>query len=342
MRYASRISQVNRRWGVILAGGDGVRLQPLTRIACGDSRPKQFCPLLGGRTLLARTQNRIAGIIEPEQTVFALTRTHEQYYSRALETIPSTRKVEQPANRGTLPAILWSLLRVVRADEEALVAFLPSDHYIANEPAFVSALSSAFAFVQTHRDRVVLLGASADRPEREYGWIEPGGAMTHGFFRVKHFWEKPSHETAQHLLERNCLWNTFVMVGSASAFLSMARRAVPNIVAAFEEILSGAGIPEEQRMREFYRNLAPADFSRDVLSASTEALVVSDCGEIGWNDLGDPGRFVAALRQDGMAIPEGLTVFCNECRGRQSTAHGALIAEKAMAPAQPILQEILP
>lgn len=340
MGHGSDTSQVSRRWGVILAGGDGVRLRPLTRLACGDSRPKQFCPLLGGRTLLARTQSRTSGIIEPEQTVFALTRTHEQYYSRTLDSVPSARKVEQPANRGTLPAILWSILRIVRADEEAIVAVLPSDHYIANEEEFASALDSAFAFGQAHRDRIVLLGAAAARPETEYGWIERGGAMENGFSSVKRFWEKPSHDTAQRLLEQNCLWNTFVMVGAAAAFLAMVRRAVPDLVTAFDEILSSAVGPEERRMREFYRSLAPADFSRDVLAASTETLVVSDCGPIGWNDLGDPGRFVAALREEGMAIPEGLTVFCNECRGRQSTAQSAVVAGNAMAPPFPAIQEL--
>ncbi len=334
-------SPMNRHWGVILAGGDGVRLQPLTRIACGDSRPKQFCPLLGGRTLLARTQSRISGIVEPEQTVFALTRAHEQYYSRTLDRVPSARKVEQPANRGTLPAILWSILRIVRADEAAVVAVLPSDHYIANEVEFASALESAFAFGQAHRDRIVLLGAAAARPETEYGWIERGSAMENGFSSVKRFWEKPSRDTAQRLLEENCLWNTFVMVGAAAAFLAMVRRAVPDLVTAFDEILSGAVGPEEMRMREFYKGLAPSDFSRDVLATSTETLVVSDCGPIGWNDLGDPGRFVAALREEGTAIPEGLTVFCDECRGRQSTAQRALIAGNAVAPPYPIIQEVL-
>lgn len=342
MGQGSSTTPVNHRWGVILAGGDGVRLRPLTRIACGDGRPKQFCPLLGGKTLLAWTQSRIAGIIAPEKTVFALTRTHEPYYARTLATVPSGRKIEQPANRGTLPAILWSLLRVVQADQEALIAFLPSDHYIASEREFATALDSAFVFAEAHREKVVLLGAAANRPETEYGWIEPGGAMTNRFSSVQRFWEKPAPDTAHRLLAQHCLWNTFVMVGSARAFLAMVRRAVPNLVAAFEEILFGPGPLEHPRMQELYQSLAPADFSRDVLSASTEALVVSDCGQIGWNDLGDPGRFVAALREEGMAVPEGLTVFCNECHGRQAATPGAHTAGNAIVPPQPIVQGLLP
>src|SRR6185437_16101322 len=81
-------SSTRQRWGVILAGGDGTRLQPLTRLACGDNRPKQFCPLLGGKTLLAHTRKRISHAIDPDRVLFVLTNKHEPFYRSELENIP--------------------------------------------------------------------------------------------------------------------------------------------------------------------------------------------------------------------------------------------------------------
>ena len=109
MTEASAVFPDNHhRWAVILAGGDGIRLRPLTQLACGDNRPKQFCPLLGGQTLLAQTQRRISGTIPSDRVLFALTKKHEPFYAKALGKVPAARKIVQPANRGTLPAILWS------------------------------------------------------------------------------------------------------------------------------------------------------------------------------------------------------------------------------------------
>ena len=72
------------RWAVILAGGDGTRLQSLTRSISGDDRPKQFCPIIGGRTLLDQTSRRVALSVAPEQTLTVLTRTHERFYGSLL------------------------------------------------------------------------------------------------------------------------------------------------------------------------------------------------------------------------------------------------------------------
>ena len=128
----------DHRWGVILAGGDGVRLRSLTRLVSGDDRPKQFSPLLEGRTLLAQTRLRIAESIDRDRTLFVLTRAHEPFYEKELEKVPPNRMVVQPSNRGTLPAILWSLFRIVRYDEPALVAFFPSDHHYSKENEFIT------------------------------------------------------------------------------------------------------------------------------------------------------------------------------------------------------------
>lgn len=311
-------SGARHRWGVILAGGDGTRLQPLTRLACGDNRPKQFCPLLSGKTLLAQTRQRISALIEPTRVLFVLAKKHEPFYREELGCVAGSQKIVQPQNRGTLPAILWSLLQIARVDEGAQVAFFPSDHFFGNEHAFISAIERAFDVAEKKRDSVILLGANAERPETEYGWIEPecgaeeGGGF--GFSPVRRFWEKPALETAKELERQGCLWNTFVMIGSAGAFLEMIRHAAPVVFETFEAALaSDAPGYDEHKMTVMYDGIGSSDFSREVLALSTERLLVTSCGEAGWSDLGEPRRFIAALTKSGDENPWAVKGVCDKC-----------------------------
>ena len=306
------------RWGIILAGGDGTRLRPLTRLACGDNRPKQFCPLLGGKTLLARTRSRIAQSIDQSRMLFVLTKKHEPFYSKELEMVPAHQKVIQSMNRGTLPAILWSLLRVSRLDNQAVVTFFPSDHHFADERKFMAAVEWAFSYAEVHTESVILLGASPERAETEYGWIEPESPMGHEIGgridRVKRFWEKPARPIAQQLLADGCLWNTFVMVGTVGAFLGMIRRTSSTIFQTLGSTLADCSLDaEEEQMRYIYDRLTPTDFSKQVLSVSTEGLAVANCGEVGWSDLGDPRRLVTALTESGIESPWAGTQVCGVC-----------------------------
>ena len=320
-----RDTNEDHRWAVILAGGDGVRLRSLTRQVSGDERPKQFTPLLGGRTLLAQTRLRTAGSIDRDRTLFVLTRKHEPFYAAELSKVPRIRMVVQPSNRGTLPAILWSLLRIHRLDPDALVAFFPSDHYYAKEEQFLAAVASAFNHAENDAECVALLGAVAKHPETEYGWIEPDGIVAGQsggqWMRVKRFWEKPSHQIAQSLLDRGCLWNTFVMVGSVGAFLERIRRSTPTAYSAFEPILSLPDFAmEDELMQRVYDQLPSADFSKQVLSASTENLAVASLGDIGWSDLGDPHRLIMTLFESGIENPWVASGSCNQCARILSTA----------------------
>jgi len=306
------------RWGLVLAGGDGTRLKPLTQSMSECDRPKQFCPLLGGKTLLAQTRTRIASIVDPARTLYVLTNKHECFYSSELASEPMSRMIVQPENRGTLPAILWSLMRIAQLDRHASVAFFPSDHYYTNEEKFSKGVEAALDSADAAANSVILLGAVAERPEVEYGWIEPddSGINRDGtrLRPVKRFWEKPSPRIAQDLFDRGCLWNTFVMVGQASAFLELIREAVPEIYATFEEALvTATSETEDQIMRQIYDTLPPADFSRQVLAISTERLQVASLVDIGWSDLGDPRRLVTTLFEHGIANPWVTSGCCNHC-----------------------------
>src|SRR3954470_24153994 len=97
------------RWGVVLAGGDGARLRSLVKLICGEERPKQFCPLFGGGTLLAQTLRRAELMIPREQLLVSVAEHHRKWYLQ--EAALSTRQlIVQPANRGTAPAVLHSML----------------------------------------------------------------------------------------------------------------------------------------------------------------------------------------------------------------------------------------
>ena len=286
---------VGERWGLVLAGGDGTRLRSLTRQLAGDDRPKQFCSVLGGRTLLEQTWQRLRRVISPERGMVVVTRAHEPYYTPLLERIGARNVVVQPENRGTAPGILYPLLRLAAHAPGATVVILPSDHHFSDDARFMSWVASAFEAVTTRPDRIVLLGMIPDTPETEYGWIEPGGLLGPALHGVTRFWEKPEAALAERLRARGCFWNSFVMVGAVDTFLSAIACALPALFGALENVAPAFGGPvEAEAMRVVYAALAPADFSRDVLATRTSVLSVMPVRGVTWSDLGSPDRVLRA------------------------------------------------
>jgi mannose-1-phosphate guanylyltransferase len=155
---------------------------------------------------------------------------------------------------------------------------------------------------------VLLLGIIPDTHEAEYGWIEPGARLGMGRERaardVRQFWEKPEAALAAILRERGCMWNSFVMVGCVRAFLGLVRDCLPSLFDAFAALGPLTGGPSEsETVASLYRQLVPADFSREVLSGRPGALGVIPVWGVAWSDLGSPERVMRVRKQ---VEPRGL------------------------------------
>lgn len=289
-------------WAVILAGGEGTRLLPLTRRLAGDERPKQFCSVFGRETLLDSTRRRVALSVPASRTLFVLSKAHERFYEPLVADVPRSLLVEQPANVGTAAAVLYSLLRLRREDPSGSVAFFPSDHFVSDDAAFMAHVERAFATTRERSDLVILLGIPPESPETDYGWIEPTpSAPTErsGAVRwIRRFWEKPDLPLARSLVSRGCVWNSFVMVGRVGAFLEMIRLAVPDLYGRFESVEDTLGGEDEERaIRTLYADLPETNFSRDILAARPANLGVLVADGVAWSDLGRPDRALARMRE---------------------------------------------
>ena len=293
----------DHRWGVILAGGDGRRLLSLTREITGDERPKQFCSVIGRETLLRQTERRISQLVSHRRTLLVLTSSHAPFFGDQIEGIPSSQLVVQPSNQGTAPAILYSLMGLEKMDPGGIVAFFPSDHFFTDNASLIRHLDSAYTAAAFRPEVVVLLGIAPEAPEIEYGWIEPGIALEDSapsLFAVKRFWEKPHQRLASALMAQGCLWNTFIMVGTVSAFMNLIRRTLRNLLESFESIRAFLMTAlERTAVRDLYSGLHATNFSHDVLSARPNDLAVLRASGLGWSDLGEPSRVLSVRERQG-------------------------------------------
>ena len=305
IRRFTSASKRSERWAVILAGGDGTRLQSMTRTITGDDRPKQFVPVIGGSTLLDQTRSRVALSVLPGRTLFVVTEKHRRFYQSLTQSVSPNLLLGQPANKGTAPAILYALMRVAAKSPKAIVALFPSDHYFADDEEFMSHVDAAFDAVQAQPNTVTLLGITPSAPETEYGWIEPKrsilASLPRSITRVSRFWEKPNAKVALSLMAQGCLWNSFVMIGRVDALLKMTRRALPEMYSQFATIMPAFETADERKaLRELYSIIQESNFSHEVLAARPDDLAVMRVGDVGWSDLGEPARVLATLARMGV------------------------------------------
>ena len=161
-------------------------------------------------------------------------------------------------------AITLCLEVIAQQDEDALVAFFPSDHHYSNCAAFRETVDSGLCLMSEYPQSILIVGVEARYPEVEYGWIEPGrmpvDSLVNPLLRVSRFWEKPTVKDAEELHRQECLWNTFVTIGFAGTFLELLQATVPRLTR-----LLGSN-PYVDRL---YHEVPAVDFSKAVADEDT-------------------------------------------------------------------------
>jgi mannose-1-phosphate guanylyltransferase len=289
-------------WAIVLAAGQGRRLESLTTDRAGRTTPKQYCSLNGARTLLDEALERALALTVPERTLVVVAREHRPHWERLLDRIPAANVLAQPRDRGTAAGLLLPLHTIVARDPRAVVVSLPADHHVERERVLHSALRRAVDECRHDRHRVACLGIAPDGPETEYGWILPqrGNWIVRG---VERFVEKPPAALARGLMAREAVWNSFILAGAADAFLGLVRRRAPALAAAFESAFHPARPSSAASLERLYAAIESTDLSRHVLEGSEPFLRVLLVPPCGWTDLGTPRRVAECLARAGACAP---------------------------------------
>jgi mannose-1-phosphate guanylyltransferase len=294
-------------WAIVLAGGEGVRLRPLVRLVCGDERPKQFAPLLEGRSLLEATLDRVRLGVPRERTVVVGVRHHAAYLREAREPT-NVQMLWQPENRGTAAGILYAAHWVGWRDPDATLMVFPSDHFIGAERVFVGHVRRVATTLDLVPGRLVLVGARPAWAETEFGWIEPGGRLEPAHAdvtAVRRFLEKPPPQVAEWCLAQGWLWNTLVLVAKVATLVETGRAALPTLHERLNRLRRFAGTTDEPwATRQAYALAPTASFSTAVLERCPGGLAVSTLpADVVWSDWGTPRRVLATVRVLGLHPP---------------------------------------
>jgi mannose-1-phosphate guanylyltransferase len=286
-------------WAIVLAAGHGQRLARLIRAMHGRDIPKQFALLDGGPSFFQQTLARAVRLAPSARIVVVASEEHAQLAREQAAGYQGVQVIAQPRNVGTLPGLMLPLAHVLDADPWARAVVYPSDHHVERPPFFYQAVGAALGAIERAPARLVLVGAAADRPATDLGWILAGQQLAAdaegGPRSVERFVEKPDARSAARLLASGALWNTLLLAFDAAAFWDAALAGQPELAEPFQRYRSSVATKNEQAVRaEIYRNLPTLDLSHDLL-ASRRGLAVVEMKQAGWSDCGTPERLARCL-----------------------------------------------
>lgn len=285
---------------VILAGGSGTRLWPLST----PSFPKQFLPLPNGRSLIQESFWRVSSLITPGHTWVVTGQSMAGLVREHLPSMPPTHILGEPMGRSTAPAIGWAAATIARQDPQAIMAALTADHSITNVEAFNRALLLAHEYAE--QGYLVTLGITPTAAETGFGYIrfaeQVGTGHGHHIYRVERFVEKPDLPTAQrYLADGRYVWNSSMFVWKVKIILEELQRHMPDVAQKIATIVDAAGTTQEQSVLDsLWPTMTALSIDYGVLEKTDKLLVIPV--EIGWSDVGSWEQYGTLFAADEQGI----------------------------------------
>ncbi len=285
---------------VILAGGSGTRLWPLST----PSFPKQFLPLPSGHSMIQETLERVAPLVTPEQSWVVTGKQMAPLVEEHLPTIQPDHILREPMGRNSAPAIAWIAATIAREDPEAIIAIFSADAVIASTESLRQTLHLAYELAE--QGKLVTIGIKPTHPETGYGYIRFAQEVYTGYgyqaFQAERFVEKPDQKTAQtYLRDGHYVWNAGIFIWSVRAILAEFATFLPEMTQKIHTIVDAA---QTQHARTTLENLWPTLQSISIdygILEKTHNLVVIPAN-LGWNDVGNWEQYGSLFPADEQGI----------------------------------------
>ncbi len=264
------------RVGIILAGGSGKRLWPLSR----EKKPKQLLNLFEERPFLINSIDRLSPCVDE-----IVISTGKNLENEITKIIPEKKLIVEPERRDTAAAIG---LCATQFSENDVLVFTPSDAYINPNTIFQKNIEKAITYAQNN-DAIVVVGIPPNHPSTAYGYIE-----TKGENKINRFYEKPSKEKAEEYIKKGYLWNAGIFVSKSGTLMDLFKKHAPDIFETLEKI------KETGEINENYQNIRKTSFDYAVMEKAKNVMYVP--AEFDWNDVGGFPAIMEVLKKENVTL----------------------------------------
>lgn len=291
------MGNIEHTYAVIMAGGGGTRLWPVSR----KERPKQLLPLLDDKTLFQSTVTRLEKLFPAERILVVTVAEQAQVMQEQAPEIPPENYLIEPAPRGTASVVGLAAAVLMQRDPQAMMAVLPSDHFIRNRDLFHYLLRAAFEVAENRY--LVTLGITPTYPSTAYGYIQQGEALDGSFkypvYAVKRFVEKPDEQKAQEFLRKgDHSWNSGMFIWCAVDILNEIKKQMPSLSEAVTKIADVWDTPQRKEILDLlWYDLKNVTVDYGIME-NAEKVAVLPAGGLGWSDVGSWNSLVEVLLPD--------------------------------------------
>jgi mannose-1-phosphate guanylyltransferase/mannose-6-phosphate isomerase len=272
------MKNISNVYPVLLAGGSGTRLWPVSR----ERNPKQLVKFIGKDSLVQSTVKRLNSFLDMENIRIVCGKEHVHEIARHMEEMDISadeKIIAEPCGRNTAPAILLAMLHILKKEEDAVLCIFPADHVIRDQNAFQEKFLSAVKVAE--RGHIVTFGIKPHYPETGYGYIEGAGEIGGGALSVKRFVEKPDLETAKKYIDAgNFFWNSGMFTFKASVMAQELSVHQPELLKKMTQLPFQGTSPSQKE----YEQLPNISIDYAIMEKTDKAAVLPS--DFGWSDIG--------------------------------------------------------